>query len=210
MRSTLATLAAVAALVAAVPSTAAADPPTRVTVVAVFDPITFGENAYVNGQLIGDAQGGQIVALEQSAPPFAEWAPIAQTTADPAGYYSFKLQPSQTMQYRTSSQEIPSDRAVQVSVAPRIKLKAVAAGKTSIRYSGTFAPALAGQSVTIQRRSSTGSWATVATVQLRNGATFEGRVRAHHPMTLRVFYASDGARLTTSSRAVKAAPGRRG
>src|SRR3954453_2957686 len=40
---TAAVLAAVAIPVAAVPSTAAADPPARITIVAVFDPITFGE-----------------------------------------------------------------------------------------------------------------------------------------------------------------------
>src|SRR3954464_14882535 len=64
------TAVAALVLVAAVPSTAAADPPSRATIVAGFEPITYGENAFVNGQLFGDNQGGQLVALEQSAPPF--------------------------------------------------------------------------------------------------------------------------------------------
>src|SRR4051794_11809964 len=117
---------AVAILIALVlPASAVADPPSRVTVVAVFDPLTYGETAYVNGQLVGDNQGGQLVAIEQAtAPLFADWTTVAQTTADAAGYYSFKLHPSQTMQYRTNTQGIASDRSVQVSVAPRIKLKA--------------------------------------------------------------------------------------
>ena len=38
-----------------------------------------------------------------------------------AGYYSFELQPTQTMQYRTSSQGVASERAVQVSVRPRLE-----------------------------------------------------------------------------------------
>jgi hypothetical protein len=88
--------------VLALPAVALADVPGRVTIVAIFDPVTYGENAYVNGQLIGEGQGGQIVTLEQSAPPFTEWAPVAQATADYAGYYSFKLHPAQTMQYRTA------------------------------------------------------------------------------------------------------------
>jgi hypothetical protein len=200
-------LAAWALAVIALPAIALADPPTRVTIVAVFDPITYGENAYVNGQLIGTAQGGQLVALEQSAPPYAEWAAVAQATADPAGYYSFKLHPTQTMQYRTSSQGIPSEKTVQVNVAPRIKLKAAAAGRTSVRFSGTFAPALDGQSVAIQRRSASGGWTTIANARLHDGKTFEGRLRAHKPVTLRALFATDGAHLDGFSNAVRAVPG---
>jgi hypothetical protein len=200
-------LAACALAVVALPALALADPPTRVTIVAVFDPITYGENAYVNGQLIGNVQGGQLVALEQSAPPFTEWAAVAQATADAAGYYSFKLHPSQTLQYRTSSQGMPSEKAVQVNVAPRIKLKAAAAGRTSVRFSGTFAPALDGQSVAIQRRSPSGGWTTIANARLHDGKTFRGRLRAHTPVMLRALFATDGAHLDGFSNAVRAVPG---
>jgi len=198
-------LLALAAL--AVPAVALADAPSRVTIVAVFDPLTYGENAYVNGQLLGDGQGGQLVTLEQSAPPFTEWAPVAQATADYAGYYSFKLQPSQTMQYRTASQGVPSERSVQVNVAPRMKLKASAAGKTSVRFSGTFAPGLDGQSVAIQRRASSGAWTTVVNAKLHGGKAFQGRLRATKPVMLRAFFASDGAHLDGFSNAVRAVPG---
>jgi hypothetical protein len=203
----IAIAAASAALAAAVPSTASAQPPTRITIVAVFEPITYGENAYVNGQLIGDAQAGQLVTLEQSPPPFTDWTATAQITADAQGYYSFKLHPSQIMQYRTSSQGTPSDHPVQIDVAPRITLKASAAGKSSIRFSGTFAPALDGQSVAIQRRDSGGSWTTVTNARLHGGRTFEGRLRAHKPTTLRAFFATDGAHLDGYSSAVKVVPG---
>jgi hypothetical protein len=188
------------------PAAAQADPPARVTVGAVFDPITYGENAYINGQLIGNAQGGQVVALEQSPPPFTEWAPVAQATADAGGYYSFKLQPSQTLQYRTSSQGVPSETVAQVSVAPRVGL-AAAAGKASVRFSGTFAPALAGQSVAIQRRTRSGAWTTVANARLHDGKTFKGRLRAHTPVVLRAVFATDGAHLDAFSNSVRAVPG---
>jgi hypothetical protein len=191
-----------AALVAAVPSTAFADPPARITIVAVFEPVAYGENAYVNGQLLGDNEGGQPVALEQSAPPFTEWAPVAQTTSDAQGYYSFKLQPTQTMQYRTNSQGIGSERVVEVSVAPRIRLNARAADKTTIRFSGTFAPALDGQSITIQRRTSRGNWTTVTSARLHDGKTFAGRFRARHTTSLRAYFTSDGAHSDASSNVV--------
>lgn len=195
------------AVLLAIPSVALADPPARVTIVAVFDPITYGDNAYVNGQLLGAAQGGQVVALEQSAPPFTDWTPVAQVAADPDGFYSFKLHPSQTMQYRTSSQGVPSERSVQINVAPRLKLKASAAGRTSVRFSGTAAPGTEGQSVALQRRDAHG-WTTIANVRLRGGSTFQGRLRARRAMTLRAYFASDGTRLDAYSNAVRVAPGR--
>jgi hypothetical protein len=198
-------LLAVALVAVALPAVASADPPSRVTIVAVFDPITFGENDYVNGQLKGDAQAGQLVLLEQAAPPFVEWTPVAQATTDYAGYYSFKLHPTQTLQYRTSSQGVPSERTVQVNVAPRVMLKASAAGRTSVRFSGTFAPGIDGQSVAIQRRDAHG-WTTIANVRLRAGSSFQGRVRARRALVLRAFFASDGAHLAGVSNAVRAVP----
>ena len=203
---TLARACVLAALLA-VPAVVQADPPARISIVAVFNPITYGDNAYVNGQLIGDGQGGQLVTLEQSAPPYTEWTSVLQTTSDPAGYYSFKLHPAQTMQYRTSSQGTPSEKVVQVNVAPRITLTASAAGRSSVRFSGRFAPALDGQSVAIQRRSRSGAWTTVTNAVLHGGKLFQGRLRAHRPVTLRARFASDGAHLDAHSNAVRAVPG---
>jgi hypothetical protein len=200
-----AALVALATLAAAVPSIASADPPTRITIVASFDPIRIGENAFVNGQLLGAGQAGQIVALEQSPPPFTTWTPVAEAITDWAGYYSFKLHPAQTMEYRTSSQGLQSERVVQVAVTPRIAFKATFTGRSSIRFSGTFAPALPGQVIAVQRRVRSG-WRTVATVRLRSGRSFEGRMRARRSTTLRASFVSDGAHLSTHSRTITARP----
>jgi hypothetical protein len=206
-RAAAAAAAALATFAAAVPSTANADPPTRVTIVAVFSPITYGDNAYVNGQLFGTDQAGQPVILEQATPPaFVDWTPIAQVNSDAAAYYSFKLHPTQTMQYRTSSQNGNSERAVQIAVAPRIRLKASAAGSTSVRFSGTVAPALAGQSVEIQRQSPSGGWTRVTTARLRGGKTFAGRIRTRKTVHLRAFYAGDPLYVAGTSNVVKATP----
>ena len=204
-------LAAVA-LCLALPAVALALGPGRITIVAVFNPITYGENAYVNGQLLSEDQAGQrgqLVALEQAPPPFTQWTPIAQTTADYAGYYTFKIvRQSQTMQYRTSSQGVGSERVVQVDVAPRITLKAAAAGRTSVRYTGTFGPSLPGQSVEIQRRTRSGRWTTVASARLRDGRSFTGRLRTRRGLILRAFFPADGFRRTGVSKAVPALPRR--
>ena len=122
--------AAVVASLAIVAS-ASADPPTRVTIVAVFSPITYGDNAYVNGQLFGTGQAGQPVILEQATPPaFVDWTPIGQVNSDAAAYYSFKLRPTQTMQYRTSSQtawSVPRE-----SAAFRVMTKLAEYGSDSV------------------------------------------------------------------------------
>lgn len=193
----------------AIPAAALAIAPARITIVAVFDPITYGETTYINGQLLSDPQSdqaNQLVALEQAPPPFTEWTPVLQTTTDYAGYYSFKVvRASQTMQYRTSSQGTPSEQAVQVSLAPKITLRAEPAGRTSIRYRGTFGPALPGQSVAIQRRDRS-RWTTIANARLRNGRTFTGRVRTRRGVILRAFFATDGFRLDGYSKAILALP----
>lgn len=180
--------------------------PQRVTIVSVFNPIVFGQSAFVNGQLIGEEQGGQMVSLEESPFPFTAWTAIAGTTTDVNGYYSFKLQPPLTAHYRTVPASAPgttSEREVPVDVAPRITLKAEASGRSSIRFSGRFAPAKDGQSVAIQRQHSNGSWTTVASARLRDGNTFAGRIRARGTAVLRAFFVSDGAHVDGSSRPVR-------
>jgi hypothetical protein len=194
----------VLALALGIASAASADPPARITVVAVFNPITYGDNAYVNGQLIGNEQGGGLVVLEQSNPPtFTDWTPVAQVNADPAGYYSFKLRPTQNTQYRTSAQGFGSERAVQVNVLPRVRFSATASGRTSIRFSGSIAPAFAGQSIEIQKHLAGGGWTRVAKPRLKSGRTFAGRISSKHSTELRAFYPGDSAHPNGISRTVK-------
>jgi hypothetical protein len=203
MRRVVATAVAFAALAAP----AVAQAPARITIISVFDPITVGENGFVNGQLVSelDDQGGQTVGLEESPWPFTTWTAVATATSDYRGFYSFKVHPSLTTHYRSVSQGMTSEREVPVQVAPRIALKAAAAGKTSIRFSGTFAPAKDGQSVAIQRQHSNGSWTTVANARLKEGTTFAGRLRARGTTVLRAFFLSDGAHVDGSSRPVRVA-----
>jgi hypothetical protein len=204
-RAFTAALAMLAALVAAVPSTANAVPPRRVGIIALFSPITFGEVTFVNGRLVGTGQAGQPVALEQSPPPFTDWTPIQQITSDASGFYSFELRPSDTMEYRATAQGTPS-RAVQIAVAPRITFKARPVGTSSVRFSGTFGPARPGELVAIQRRSSTGAWTTISSAGLGTGTVFRGRLRAHYRITLRAFYSGDDQHLAGHSNAVTVVP----
>lgn len=207
-------IAALAALCVAA-SAAAQTPPTRITIVSVFDPITYGEKAYVNGQLQGPDdsadESGQIVTLQESPFPFTTWTDVAQQTTDFAGYYSFKReQLGVTTHYRTVwNGQVMSEREVQVSVAPRIKLAVQPSGRTAVRFAGTFAPALPKGSVAIQRRDRAGAWTTVANANLGStGTKFKGRLRARKAVQLRAFFATDGAHLDGFSNAVTVSPGR--
>jgi hypothetical protein len=186
--------------------TAAAAAPRRVTIIAVFSPITFCDSAFLNGQLVGSGQAGQPVTLEQSAPPYSDWAQVAQTNADSRGYYSFTLQPSETMRYRASSQGTTSGSTALVAVAPRITLTAQPLASYQIRFSGSFAPGLLGETVAIQRRTPTGNWLTITDAQLHSGTTFLGRTEAQHPLTLRALYLGDDLHMRAVSKAVRVTP----
>jgi hypothetical protein len=197
--------AALALLAAAGTSAAlAGPPPQRIAIVSLFDPIVYGEKGFVNGQLIGDEQGGQPVTLQASLFPFDSWGDIAQTTTDPAGYYSFMRRPIATTRYRTVwNGQVVSEREVQVQVSPRLKFTAFAAGKTSVRFKGALRPAHPDLSIAIERQSSSGSWTTIANARLKGGKTFSGRVRAHRSIRLRAYFASDGDHLAVRTRPVK-------
>lgn len=204
-RRTLTLVAALAVLAVAVPAQAAADPPRRVTIIAVFNPITFGEYAFVNGQLIGSGQAGGPVELQQSAPPYTDWAPVADGNANTRGYYSFSLQPSQTMHYRVASQGVTS-KDVPVSVAPRITLSLKPLPGWQVRFSGTFGPVILGQTVAIQRQTATGGWLSLTRAQVHNGNAFLGRIRARHPIKLRAYFYGDATHLPGASPSVRVVP----
>src|SRR5437763_9815905 len=146
-------VAALIALAAGASAAAAQGPPARITIVSLFDPITYGDNAYVNGQLIGsDDQSAQLVTLQAAQFPFTTWADAAQVTTDAQRYYSFKLHPTATTHYRTMwNGQLTSERDVQVQVAPRLVMNASPVGRSSIRYAGRIAPAQIDGSVMIQR-----------------------------------------------------------
>lgn len=197
MRRALVTAVLAAALAA--PAGASAQP-ARITIVSLFDPIAYGQKAFVNGQLVGDDTAGQVVTLQASPFPFTAWSDIAQITTDERGFYSFLRRPIATTHYRTMwNGQLMSDSEVQVQVIPRLAFKAVAAGKRTVRYSGTLAPAHADEQIEIQRQTRSGAWTTIVRPRLRGGATFSGRLHARHTIRLRAFFPSDGDHLAAAS-----------
>jgi hypothetical protein len=199
------TVAALAALLMAAPAGAAAAPPRSVAIIAVFNPITFGDVSFINGRLVGSGQAGQPVVLEQSALPFTDWAPSFETTADSSGYYSFEVQPGDTTQFRATAQGTPS-KPVLIKVTPKLTFTVWRAGVGSLRFSGSLRPARPAGLVTIQRRSSTGAWATIGTAGLGTGTSFSGHLRAHYKVTLRAIYRGDDLHPTGISNTVTITP----
>jgi hypothetical protein len=189
----------------AAPAGAGAAPPRSVAIIAVFNPITFGDVTFINGRLMGPGQAGQPVVLEQSLPPFSDWSPAFETTADSSGYYSFEVQPGDTTQFRASAQGTPS-KPVQIKVTPKLTFTAWPAGVGNVRFSGSLRPARPAGLVTIQRRSSTGAWSTIGSAGLGTGTSFTGHLRAHFKLTLRAIYRGDDLHPTGFSRAVTVMP----
>jgi hypothetical protein len=75
-----------------------------------------------------------------------------------------------------------------------------------VRFSGRFGPARPAGLVTIQRRSSTGAWATIGSAGLGTGTFFGGRLHAHYRLTLRAIYPGDDLHRTAISNTVTVAP----
>jgi hypothetical protein len=186
-------LAACAAALALAAPAAAQTPPERITIVALFDPIYFGQKTFVNGQLIGGDNAGQIVTLQEAPFPFTTWSDVAQITTDYQGYYSFMRRPALTTYYRTVwNGQVMSEQQVQVRVFPRLSFHASRLNSKTVRFAGTLAPAHPDQAIQIQRQTGSG-WRTVASYTLRGGgSTFAGRLRAHHAVRLRAFFPSQG------------------
>jgi hypothetical protein len=213
-------LAALVFLAAAAPAAAA---PERITIISAFNPLLFGENAFVNGQLLstvtgddgqpalkGEPNADKSVTLEESPFPFITWTAVATVGADRRGFYSFQRLPSMATHFRTVSEGATSEKEVGVDVQPLIAWRVSPAGRSSVRFAGTLAPAHPGAQVELQRQSRSGAWTTTANVRLgdavKGASPFHGRLRVRSPARLRLHFLADGDHLEAYSRTLLAAP----
>lgn len=143
-------------------------------------PITIPGAVTISGKLTGVAPvAGVAVTLEQDdTRPYGDsYKPTgAKTTTTPAGTYSFTQRPAKNTQYRAVAKTSPSLTSGPrlVNVRPFVGIKASTrtpmAGRT-VRFSGLVKPARNGATVLLQRRTSTGSFATVKKGVLRASTT---------------------------------------
>jgi hypothetical protein len=173
MRPTIpsvAALASIGALLALAAAAPAATGATNRTVVLNSSSLTvpFQTNVAITGHLTGDRVGGQTVTLSRDPYPFnAHYEPVATVRTAPDGVFTFSRRPGQTAAFRVRSGTAHADLVVRVRYS--ITMSAATGSPhrgQSVRFSGSVAPGVAGQVVRLQRKSPTGTWATVKTAAL--------------------------------------------
>ena len=171
MKLTL-TATALAVAAALAPSAAAQPPsPHQLSIAASSPRIVFGEKVALTGQLTGADNVGETVTLEEDPFPFGDFKKSVTTLTGAEGAYRFERTPSLNVKYRADakSKQPATSPEVTVLVAPKIDFKV--SDKTpeagqKVKFSGTIAPAHDGLKASIQRRTSSGGYKTIARATL--------------------------------------------
>ena len=211
-------LTGLALTLACAPATAAAakptiPPPTNAAITIEAKPaITiFSGTSTLSGRVSG-AKAGALVRLEQDdTRPYGDsYKPAAGTATVAAnGKYTFTVKPLLNTQYRAVAQASPPVTSAGTLVRVRILVGSKLSDSTPrrgslVRFSGTVFPAHDGRTVSIQRRTPSGSFVTVARTTLRDaGATsskYSRRVRVSRDGVYRVKVTGDGDHLSGYSR----------
>lgn len=174
--------------------------------------VVFSGVTTLSGRVSGDKPGGVTVRLEaDSTRPYGDsYVPVNVTaTSDANGKYSFALKPLLNTQYRAIAQASPpvTSPAKLVLVRTLVGIKvsdSTPARGALVKFSGSVFPAHDGRPVTIQKRTSSGSFVTVARTTLRDAgvtrSTYSRRVRVFRDGVYRVKVSGDGDHINGFSR----------
>lgn len=172
-----------------------------VTILAT-SPIVWSKTTTITGAVKGAAAG---VPVDLQSDPFpysdAEFAKEATVPTDAKGNYRFTPAPRSNTRYRVVAQTNPPVTSAVATVLVKIRVKFSVSDSTPKRgsvvtFSGSACPAHDGNLVYIQRKTSTGSFGTVARTKLVDA----GDVCSKYSRKLRVY--SDGVyRVKVSSAA---------
>lgn len=175
--------------------------------------VVFGEDATLSGRLKGAATDRDVLVrleVDQTFPYGDAYSATGATTrTSPSGDYSFTVKPVRNIQYRAVSESNPplTSPGRLVLVAPRVSFglsDATPRRGQRVRFFGSVRPAHDGRTVQIQRRTTTGSFVTVARARLRDaGATrsrYVRRIRIRRDGVYRVRIAAHGDHAESFSR----------
>lgn len=214
---TIATGTALASL--ALAAGAAADhkpghnPPANADItISATSPIVWRKTTTITGSVKG-AAAGVPVDLQSDAFPYsdAEFAKEATVATDSKGDYRFTPAPKLNTRYRAVAQTSPAVASSIATVLVQIRVKVGVSDSTPragslVTFSGTACPQHDGNLVYIQRRSSTGSFGTIARTKLVDAgdtcSKYSRRIRVNSDGVYRVKVSSggDGDHLTGISR----------
>jgi hypothetical protein len=177
-------------------TTAAGAPPgaqNTVSIKASPAAVTFGKPTAISGQVTGPDNAGIEVTLEENQYPYTGgFKPTTVTgTTSATGAYMLAVVPTVNTRYRVTAKTKPPVTSAEILVKVRVKVglrvsdRTPAAGKR-VRFSGKVTPGHDGKVVRIQRRTSTGSWKTVARATLVAATPVDGVTRSKFSKRLRI------------------------
>ena len=171
-----------------------------VSITAKPSTVVFGSSVALSGR-VQNAVSGTTATLLRRILPSTTFAGTGTVTVDKNGDYAFTQRPARNTYYRVVSSLDPQtqsgDLLVKVSmlVGLRVSDSTPRRGQR-VRFSGIVRPAHNGRTASIQRRTSTGSWVTIArptlravdagtsryarTLRVRSSATYRVRVLGHY------------------------------
>jgi hypothetical protein len=165
----------------------------RLTILARPNRIVFGGATVLSGQLQSEDNVGKTIQLQADSYPYGSWAPVTTTTTKTGGGYSFRRAPALNTRYRVVTTKAPIATSSTATVGVRFRLSLGASDTTpakghSVRFSGYACPAHVGGLVSLQRRSSTGRWSTVARTRLVAASPARGcPTRSRYSRSIRVY-----------------------
>lgn len=186
-------LLALAALALVIPTTTnAANAPKpgagTLSIKASVNPVLYGRSVAISGRLKGKDNTGKSILLQQNPYPFAGYVDVGTALTVANGDYSFTVVPKLNTRYRVTAATTPPTTSGELlqTVKPKVSLRlsdSTPARGQRVRFSGFVTPAHDGKLVRIQRRTSTGSFRTIARVRLQD----DGDSRSKYRRSIRLY-----------------------
>jgi hypothetical protein len=180
------------------------------TIVFTPNPVTFGEPAFVSGQIVGSGASGAEVTLFGRAFPFTD--PFTQignpVVADAAGNYLFTLSTAlKTTQFQVSAKTNPPFTSAIGTLQVASKIGLSVTGKVrkghKVRFHGIVAPAQDGIVVQIQKRKRDGSYRVLTAVSLKHRSdgrsSYSVRKKLYRRGIFRAFVNSAGGEVVAAA-----------
>ncbi len=210
-------LLAFTAMAIAIPFTAnAANTPkvspkaAQLTIKSSVNPVLYGRSVVISGNLKGKGGVGMSILLQQNPYPFAGYVDVGTAITTSGGAYTFTVAPKLNTRYRataTTATPVTMSGELLQNVAHRVSLglsDSTPARGRRVRFSGHVSPAHDGKIVRIQRRTSTGSFRTIARTTLLDDGVARSKYRRSIRITrdgvFRVVFPADSEHTTGTSR----------
>lgn len=160
------------------------------------NPVNYGKSVQITGALKGNPSANLPIALQQSPFPHTVFTTIGTANTSATGAYAFSAQPLINTRYRVATTsavpQVVSGELAQVvnqrvsfSVSDKTPRKGV-----KVRFYGSVTPAADGKYVSLQKRSSTGAYNTIARIKLVDAgdtrSSYSRRIRVSKSATYRV------------------------